>query len=114
MTFKVVVDRTNNDMPTDDLLPEVIEWCQSVGCNATKVTEILKEPDAAVFNAIQAGVDKANEQVVSHASRVKKWKILPVDISLPTGELGPTLKLMRFAFNKKYEDEIENFYLQEN
>jgi len=110
VTFKVAVDRANDDMPTDDLLPEAVEWCRSIGSNANKVTEILKEADAEVYNAIQVGIDKANEQADSNASRVKRWKILPVDISLPTGELGPTLKLKRFEFDKKYENEIENFY----
>lgn len=110
MTFKVVVDRTNNDMPTDDLLPEAVEWCRSVGSNATKVTEILKGPDAAVLNGIQAGIDKANKKATSNASRVQKWTVLPVDISLPTGELGPTLKLKRFAFNKKYDHAIDRLY----
>ena len=110
MTFKVVVDRTNNDMPTDDLLPDAVEWCRSVGSNATKVTEILKGPDAAVLNAIQAGIDKANKKAISRASLVQKWTVLPVDISLPTGELGPTLKLKRFAFNKKYDHAIDRLY----
>ena len=110
MTFKVVVDRSNNDMPTDDLLPETIEWCRSVGSSAKRVTDILRGPDAAVLNGIQAGIDKANKMAISNASRVQKWTILPLDISLPTGELGPTLKLKRFAFNKKYDNAIERLY----
>ena len=110
MTFKVVVDKSNNDMPTDDLLPEAIEWCRSVGSNAKRVTEILRGPDAAALNGIQKGIDLANKRATSNASRVQKWTILPLDISLPTGELGPTLKLKRFAFNKKYDNAIERLY----
>ena len=110
LSFKVVVDRDNNDMPTNALTPETVEWCRSIGSNATKVTDILNGPDAAVLNGIQAGIDKANKASISRASVVQKWTVLPLDISLPTGELGPTLKLKRFAFNKKYDHAIERLY----
>jgi len=110
LSFKVVVDRDNNDMPTNALTPETVEWCRSIGSNATKVTDILNGPDAAVLNGIQAGIDKANKAAISRASVVQKWTVLPLDISLPTGELGPTLKLKRFAFNKKYDHAIERLY----
>jgi long-chain-fatty-acid--CoA ligase ACSBG len=110
LSFKVVVDRDNNDMPTNALTPEAVEWCRSVGSNATKVTDILNGPDAAALNGIQAGIDKANKASISRASVVQKWTVLPLDISLPTGELGPTLKLKRFAFNKKYDHAIERLY----
>ena len=110
LTFKVEVDKDKNDMPTDVLTPEAAEWCSSIGSNATTVTEILSGPDSSVFEAIQTGIDVANKSAVSRASVVQKWKVLPIDISLPTGELGPTLKLKRFAFNKKYESDIDKFY----
>ena len=111
LTVKVIVDKDNNDMPTNELTPETIEWCRSVGSNATKVTDILSGPDAAFLNAIQAGIDRANKGAISRASVVQKWTILPLDLSLPTGELGPTLKLKRFAFNKKYEHAIDRLYV---
>jgi hypothetical protein len=31
-------------------------------------------------------------------------------LSMPAGELGPTLKLKRFAFNKKYDHAIDRLY----
>jgi len=111
LTVKVIVDKDNNDMPTNVLTPETVEWCKSVGSNATKVTDILSGPDAAFLNAIQAGIDRANKAATSRASVVQKWTILPLDLSLPTGELGPTLKLKRFAFNKKYDHAIERLYV---
>ena len=110
ITFKVQVDKNQQDMPTNNLTDDAIEWCQSVGSNATKVTDILSGPDGNVMNAIQSGIDKANKQAVSRASCVQKWTILPLDVSVPTGELGPTLKLKRFAFNKKYDNAIERLY----
>ncbi len=44
--------------PTDDLMPDAIEWCQSVGSNATKVSEILDVMDPKVMQAIQQGIDR--------------------------------------------------------
>ena len=115
LTFKVTVDKDNNDMPTDQLIPAAIDWCKSVGSSATKVSEILtnsstSEPDSNVMTAIQEGIDKANKRAVSRAANVRKWKILPLDISLPTGELGPTLKLKRAVFNEKYADDMDRLY----
>jgi long-chain-fatty-acid--CoA ligase ACSBG len=49
-------------------------------------------------------------QAISNAARIQRWSILPQDVSIAGGELGPTLKLKRFFFNKKYEAEIEMLY----
>lgn len=110
LTFKVIVDKANNDMPTDELAPAAIHWCRAVGSNVTKVSEILSGPDGNVTNAIQEGIDRANERAISRATNVRKWEILPRDISLATGELGPTLKLLRSVFSKKYDDTINRIY----
>ena len=63
-----------------------------------------------VMLAIQQGIDRANASAVSNAARVQRWTILPNDVSVAGGDLGPTLKLKRFVFNKKYEEAIENLY----
>ena len=110
LSFNVIIDKENNQMPTDDLTPATVSWCQSVGSNATKVSEILGKPDMNVMKAVQDGIDMANKRSVSRAALVQKWMILPLDLSIPTGELGPTLKLKRFEFNKKYEDAINTLY----
>ena len=107
LTLKTVVQ---NDMPTDKLAPEAVLWCQSVGSNATKVSDILSGPDGKIMSAIQAGIDRANKQAISRAACVQKWTILPLDVSIPGGELGPTLKLKRFFFNNKYSEAIERLY----
>lgn len=38
--------------------------------------------------AIDAAVERANRKAISGAQRVQKWTILPVDFSIPGGELG--------------------------
>ena len=108
LTFKVVME--NGETPTNALNPAAVAWCQSIGSSATKVTDILRGPDGRVMNAIQQGIDRVNKKAISRASQVQKWTILPLDVSVPGGELGPTLKLKRFFFNKKYSEAIERLY----
>ena len=108
LTFKVVMD---NDSPTNQLSPTAIDWCKDLGRdNITTVDDILSGPDKKIMAAIQMGIDKANKHAVSNAARVQRWTILPTDVSIPGGELGPTLKLKRFYFCKKYNDAIERLY----
>jgi len=40
---------------------------------------------------------------VSRAAHVRKWKIVPIDFSIPGGEFTPTLKIRRKEVIKKYE-----------
>ena len=108
LTLKVLVDN-DSGFPSDNLTPQAIEWCKSIGSGASKVREILSG-DECVKAAIQSGIDKTNEKSVSRASQIKKWVILPKEISMQGGELGPTLKLKRYAFNEKYRTEIDALY----
>ena len=96
--------------PTDNLDSFAVDWCRSIGSNATKVSEILSGPDGDVLNAIQDGIDQANKKAISRAARVQKWTILPRDLCESTGEIGPTLKLKRFFINQKYYQAIDKFY----
>ena len=101
----------DNDNPTNNLTAGAKEWCESVaGRKVSTIEDILSGPDAKIMAAIQMGIDRANKKAVSNAARVQRWTILPNDVSIPGGELGPTLKLKRFYFNKKYTDSIDNLY----
>jgi long-chain-fatty-acid--CoA ligase ACSBG len=64
-----------------------------------------------VMKALEAGIIKANKNVVSNAHKVQKFKLLPKDFSIPGGELGPTMKVKRNVVHDKYLDLIESFYV---
>ena len=49
-------------------------------------------------------------RATSNAQRIVKWIVLPVDFSLPGGELGPTLKMKRHVVHEKNNQVIEDFY----
>jgi long-chain acyl-CoA synthetase len=62
---------------------------------------------------MHAEIQKAIDEVNSHVGRVeqvKKFKILPHDLSQETGELTPTLKVKRNVVNEKFTPDIEELY----
>jgi long-chain-fatty-acid--CoA ligase ACSBG len=60
---------------------------------------------------VQAAIDDYNKNhAVSHACKIAKFEILPNDFSVPTEELGPTLKLKRNVVNEKYKTIIDAMY----
>ena len=112
LTFKVEIDPTTQ-MPTDKLMPVVTTWLLTLGCKAKTVGQVLSSTFlTAVHDAIQLGIDLANQAAVSRAATVKKWKLLPQDFSIPGGELGPTQKIKRHVVHEKYAQEIESIYAQ--
>jgi long-subunit acyl-CoA synthetase (AMP-forming) len=63
----------------------------------------------AVIDEVQAGIDRANEQL-ARVEQIKKFKILPSDWEAGGDELTPTMKLKRKPIHAKYEKEIEELY----
>eukprot|EP00310_Coccolithus_braarudii_P009914 CAMPEP_0183368162 /NCGR_PEP_ID=MMETSP0164_2-20130417/94929_1 /TAXON_ID=221442 /ORGANISM="Coccolithus pelagicus ssp braarudi, Strain PLY182g" /LENGTH=190 /DNA_ID=CAMNT_0025544211 /DNA_START=42 /DNA_END=611 /DNA_ORIENTATION=+ len=61
---------------------------------------------------ITDGIKKANALAVSNAQKIQKFRIVPVDFSVPGGELTPTLKLKRPVVAAKYADLIEEMYAE--
>ncbi len=60
-------------------------------------------------SAIQAAVDEANRSV-SRPESIRKFVILPRDLTIEADELTPTLKLRRSTVEKSYADVIESIY----
>uniref|UniRef100_A0A0K2TMK5 long-chain-fatty-acid--CoA ligase n=1 Tax=Lepeophtheirus salmonis TaxID=72036 RepID=A0A0K2TMK5_LEPSM len=100
LTIKV---KSNEDgEPTSELTDSVKKDFKNLGCNYTTVGEILYHKPPGVMKAIQKGIDEANKRAISNAAKVKKWCILPRELSLEAGEIGPTLKLIRKVFTQKH------------
>jgi long-chain acyl-CoA synthetase len=67
-------------------------------------------PDSEAMRAeVQAAVDAVNSSV-GRVEQIKKFKILPHDLSQPTGELTPTLKVKRNVVGEKFAGEVEALY----
>ncbi len=62
--------------------------------------------------AIQERLDEVNDKV-ARVEQVKRFAILPQDLSQEGGELTPTMKVKRNVVAEKYADVIEALYLAE-
>lgn len=96
--------------PLDDLALETIKWLDGLNLKHKKLSQILEGPDPVVMKALEDGIERANRNAISNAQKIQKFKILPHDFSIPTGEIGPTLKVKRNVVNDKYKDMIESLY----
>jgi long-chain acyl-CoA synthetase len=65
--------------------------------------------DPAVHALIQKEVDRANSKY-AQVEQVKKFAILDHDLSQPTGELTPTLKVKRNVVNERYAELFDALY----
>lgn len=98
--------------PLDELSHESLMWMKSLGVNYTTLTEILgADPCPKINQSIEEAIKRANKHSISNAQKVQKFTILPHDFSIPTGELGPTLKIKRNVVLKRYNELIEKMYL---
>ena len=68
----------------------------------------LHESDE-VRDSIQAHLDQVNQKF-ARVEQVKKFEILPQDLSQEGGELTPTMKIKRNVVAEKYAGEIESLY----
>mmetsp|Transcript_1691 Transcript_1691/g.3027 ORF Transcript_1691/g.3027 Transcript_1691/m.3027 type:complete len:743 (-) Transcript_1691:138-2366(-) len=87
------------------------------GAAAAFDSSISTIPEATASKTfVQAIIDALNEvnsdgtAVASNAAKIQKFTILPVDVSVQTGELTPSLKLKRSVTEAKHKFIIDQMY----
>lgn len=89
--------------------PEPFEnWKSANGKSASATVADLAD-DADLRTALQAVVDDANS-IVSHAEAIKRFVILPRDLTEEAGELTATLKIKRAVVSERFADRIDAIY----
>jgi long-subunit acyl-CoA synthetase (AMP-forming) len=83
------------------------QWAAQQGLEGKSLDELASEP--AMVEAVQAGVDTANEKL-ARVEQIKKFTIVEGDWAPGGDELTPTMKLKRRPIAQKYEAEIEAMY----
>lgn len=83
-------------------------WLAEHGRPADSSLADLRD-DEALRTDVQAAVDEAN-QAVSQAEAIKKFRILPRDLTEATGELTPSLKVKRAVVHQTYGADIADIY----
>jgi long-chain acyl-CoA synthetase len=76
--------------------------------------DLPQDPEALASNplvrqAIEEHIEEINHKF-ARVEQVKKFEILPRDLSQEGGELTPTLKVKRAVVASKYADQIESLY----
>ena len=84
------------------------EEAEKYGKEHTVAPSVL-HTDPALRASIQAHIDQVNERV-ARVEQVKKFEILPRDLSQAEGELTPTMKVKRNVVAEKYAAQVDDLY----
>jgi long-chain acyl-CoA synthetase len=89
----------------EDALPH---WLTAHGRPAdTPAAALVDDPE--LLADLRMALDAANASV-SHAEAIKKFIVLPVDFTVETGELTPSLKVRRSVVMEKFAGAVEEIY----
>ncbi len=77
------------------------------GLSGKPYEELLNEP--AIYKQFQKFVDEANEGM-DHWSTIKRFVLIPGQLTIENGMLTPTMKVRRPKVHEKYREEIEALY----
>jgi long-chain acyl-CoA synthetase len=81
-------------------------WADHRGKPAS-LEALALDPD--VLSEISRGVESVNAEY-SHAEQIKRWRVLPRDLTVDGGELTPTLKMVRSKVAKNFSESIDELY----
>jgi long-chain acyl-CoA synthetase len=85
---------------------EIVPWAQGQSL-PSEIATLAQEPQ--VLALVQAELDNVNARY-AQVEQVKRFAILPHDLSQETGELTPTLKVKRNVVASKYEQLLDALY----
>lgn len=80
-----------------------------VGDGRKYATALIVAADGATREQIAGVVDAVNSVLASYQT-IKRFELIPNDLSVENGSLTPTLKVKRRAVEKRYADLIERMY----
>jgi long-chain acyl-CoA synthetase len=84
------------------------KWATDNGFASLSYEEIAKHEK--MTQAMQGFVDQLNSGLARYES-IKKFAILPAELTVDAGDLTPTLKLKRKAVEAKYKALLDGFYV---
>ncbi len=87
----------------------IAAWAREKGIASESLEALSRHPE--VERLIAAEIEACNRQLASFES-VKKFRILPADFAIETGEMTPTLKVRRKVVMEKYARLIDEMYAE--
>ncbi len=82
-------------------------WATERGLGSKSTTELAEDPQ--VRELVQDAIKVLNADLASYET-LKRFAILPKDLSVEDGELTPSLKVKRKVVETKYKDVLDGFY----
>jgi long-chain acyl-CoA synthetase len=86
---------------------EMDAWANAHGIDSADPAELAKRDDIQAI--VQEAVDQVNSRV-GPVEQLKKFTILPHDLTQETGELTPTLKVKRNIVYQKFASQLDAMY----
>lgn len=87
--------------------PQLRKWAARRGKENLSYEELTQEP--GIHQSIDRFVRKTNAKL-ERWEQIKRYTILPAELSMADGTLTPSLKVRRDAVNDTYADQIEAMY----
>jgi len=88
--------------------PEALRaWATKHGKEQKSYEELVRLPE--VFSLVEQCVNSLNRELASFET-IKRFIILPQDLTVETGELTPSLKLKRQMVERKYQALLDELY----
>jgi long-chain acyl-CoA synthetase len=88
---------------------EIQTWAEINGQTGKSYDELLALP--AVREMVSGHVDELNQRL-ERWETIKKFEILPRDLSVEDGDMTPSMKVKRRAVEKKYMDVLDSMYTE--
>jgi long-chain acyl-CoA synthetase len=90
--------------------PESMQkWAADHGLGGQPMAKLVEAP--AVKAMVQGYVDELNGSLASYET-VKKFALLPVDLTVDSGDLTASLKVKRKSVEQKYKQLLDSFYTE--
>jgi long-chain acyl-CoA synthetase len=85
----------------------IVEWGSSAGHETSPYESFVGS--AAVHDLIEGYIAEANKQL-ERWETIKKFAILPAELTVDEGEVTPSLKVRRRAVERKYAEVLDSLY----
>ncbi|MGE4231890.1 MAG: long-chain fatty acid--CoA ligase [Bacteriovoracia bacterium] len=86
---------------------EVIKYARELNILFSEYSELVKNPKITAL--VQSIFEKINKGLAPYET-IKRFKVLPNEFSVDSGELTPSLKIRRRFCSEKYKAELDSMY----
>ncbi|HVU55659.1 MAG TPA: long-chain fatty acid--CoA ligase [Puia sp.] len=87
----------------------LLDWCKQNGIDNTSQEAMVRDPRVI---AMYQDIIESFNKYFDHVQQVKRFRLLPADWTVETGEMTPKLSLKRRVIAEKYRDLIDGIYAE--